>query len=89
MSEHITEKDIIVDFLKSCTVEVTPGGADKIDSFPDLLRENTTVYVTFLPGSDFADTAECNEDLRLATSLLKRIPDWPCSQAPTTPPPSE
>jgi len=64
MSGHITEKDIIVDFMKSCTVEVTPGGADKIDSFPTLLREDTTVYVTFLPGSDFADTVRIVKRLR-------------------------
>ena len=64
MSEHMTEKDLIVDYMKSCTVEVTPGGAEKIASFPELLRTGTTVYVTFLPGSDFADTVKVVKRLR-------------------------
>ena len=64
MTEHMTETDIIVDFMKTCTVEVTPGGAAKIESFPEILREGTTVYVTFLPGSDFADTVKTVRRLR-------------------------
>ena len=64
MTEHMTETDIIVDFMKTCTVEVTPGGAAKIESFPEILRAGTTVYVTFLPGSDFADTVKTVRRLR-------------------------
>ncbi len=50
------EKQIIIDFVKKATIEETPGGAEKIANFNDILRAGTTVYVTFLPGSDFADT---------------------------------
>ena len=38
------------------SIEVTPNGATKIDSFADCLAPGTTVNVTFLPGSDPMDT---------------------------------
>ena len=57
-------KQQIIDFLKDCTVEVTPGGAKKIDDFRDVLKPGTTVYVTFLPGSDFNDTIATVKRLR-------------------------
>jgi methylenetetrahydrofolate reductase (NADPH) len=38
------------------SIEVTPNGATKIDSFADCLASGTTVNVTFLPGSDPMDT---------------------------------
>ena len=38
------------------SIEVTPTGATKIDSFAALLAENTSVNVTFLPGTDPNDT---------------------------------
>jgi methylenetetrahydrofolate reductase (NADPH) len=38
------------------SIEVTPNGASKIDSFADCLAPGTTVNVTFLPGSDPMDT---------------------------------
>lgn len=38
------------------SIEVTPTGATKIDSFADCLAPGTTVNVTFLPGSDPMDT---------------------------------
>ena len=53
----------ISDVMRGFTTEVTPGSAAKIERFSDHLRPGTTVYVTFLPGSDFADT------VRVATRL--------------------
>ena len=38
------------------SIEVTPTGATKIDSFAACLPEGTTVNVTFLPGTDPMDT---------------------------------
>ena len=38
------------------SIEVTPAGANKIDSFADCLNPGTTVNVTFLPGTDPMDT---------------------------------
>ena len=39
------------------SIEVTPAGAGKVESFADVLAPGTDVNVTFLPGSDPADTA--------------------------------
>jgi len=52
----VAEKQAIIDLMQKTTVEVTPGGAAKVDDFSELLRPGCTVYVTFLPGSNFADT---------------------------------
>ena len=38
------------------SIEVTPKGASKVESFADVLEPQTCVNVTFLPGSDPADT---------------------------------
>ena len=46
----------IVDFVRDFTIETTPGSALKIPDYREHLRPGTTVSVTFLPGSDFADT---------------------------------
>ena len=45
------------------SIEVTPAGATKIDSFADYLNPGTTVNVTFLPGSDPMDTVTTAERL--------------------------
>lgn len=41
---------------KDWSIEVTPPGAAKIESFADILRPGTTVNVTFLPGTDPMET---------------------------------
>jgi methylenetetrahydrofolate reductase (NADPH) len=46
----------IIDFLDGFTAETTPGAAAKIADYRAHLRPGTTVYITFLPGSDFDDT---------------------------------
>ena len=46
------------------SIEVTPAGATKIESFGDALAPGTDVNVTFLPGSDPADTATVAARLR-------------------------
>lgn len=50
------EKQTLIDFMLNTTLEVTPLGADKVSDLRHILRPGCTVYVTFLPGSDFADT---------------------------------
>lgn len=60
----MSEKQQIADFMQGASVEVTPGGAAKIEDFRSLLREGTTVFVTFLPGSDFRDTVTVVKRLR-------------------------
>ena len=46
----------VIDFLADFTAETTPFSAAKVDDFREILRPGTTVFITFLPGSDFEDT---------------------------------
>ena len=46
----------IVTLARDFTIETTPRSAEKVEDFRQHLRPDTTVMVTFLPGSDFADT---------------------------------
>ncbi len=81
MSEHITKKDIIIDFMKQCSLEVTPNAAKKIDSFSQILNKGSTVFVTFLSGSIFFDTLSTvkklhNDGMRPVPHIAARaIPD--------------
>jgi methylenetetrahydrofolate reductase (NADPH) len=75
------DKDNILKFLRNASVEVTPGGAKKIDNFRDLLREGTTVFVTFLPGSDFADTLATVK--RLYAEGMKPVPHFAARSIPS------
>ena len=54
------------------SIEVTPAGATKIDSFAAVLDEGTTVNVTFLPGSDPLDTIATAK--RLADEGMNAVP---------------
>ncbi|MBB3064390.1 methylenetetrahydrofolate reductase [Limibacillus halophilus] len=54
----------IADFLTDFTIETTPGSAAKIPDYREHLREGTKVAVTFLPGSDFADTVKTSKKLK-------------------------
>jgi len=57
---------------RNWSIEVTPTGATKIDSFADILPEGTTVNVTFLPGSDPLDTIAVAK--RLADDGMNAVP---------------
>lgn len=54
------------------SIEVTPTGATKIESFRDCLAPGTTVNVTFLPGSDPMDTIAVAQ--RLHNDGMKPVP---------------
>jgi methylenetetrahydrofolate reductase (NADPH) len=54
----------IVDLVRDFSIETTPGSALKIADYRDHLRPGATVAVTFLPGSDFADTVHTARRLR-------------------------
>jgi 5,10-methylenetetrahydrofolate reductase len=75
------EKDNILKFLQNASVEVTPGGAKKIENFRDILREGTTVFVTFLPGSDFRDTVATVK--RLYAEGMKPVPHFAARSIPS------
>ena len=54
------------------SIEVTPAGATKIDSFAACLAPETTVNVTFLPGTDPMDTVAVTK--RLHNEGMKAVP---------------
>ena len=54
------------------SIEVTPTGATKIDSFEDILPDATSVNVTFLPGTDPLDTIAVSK--RLADDGMNAVP---------------
>jgi methylenetetrahydrofolate reductase (NADPH) len=56
MDDAALRKQRVIDFLTGFTVETTPGAAAKTADYRDHLRQGAVVAVTFLPGSDFADT---------------------------------
>ncbi len=57
-------KDQIQSLMAGATCEVTPSQASKVEDFRAHLAEGTAVYVTFLPGSDIADTIASAVKLR-------------------------
>ncbi|MBL10587.1 MAG: metFprotein [Acidiferrobacteraceae bacterium] len=75
-------KNAVNTLLDNWTIEVTPGGAKKIDDFRNYLRLGTTVYITFLPGSDFADTLEIA--LRLKEEGMKPVPHLAARSIPSS-----
>ena len=56
MDDTALRKQQVIDFLTGFSVETTPGAAAKTPDYRDHLRQGAVVAVTFLPGSDFADT---------------------------------
>jgi len=58
------EAQRIIDLMTGFTVETTPASAAKVKDFRDMLRPGTTVYITFLPGSDYHDTIAVAKRLR-------------------------
>lgn len=54
------------------SIEVTPASAAKIDRFSDSLPSGTSVNVTFLPGTDPADTIAAAK--RLADEGMNAVP---------------
>lgn len=76
----MSETAQIKDFMSTCTLEITPGGAAKIDSFKAILRDNQIVYVTFLPGSDFRDTVTTVK--RLKEDGMRPVPHFAARSIP-------
>lgn len=77
----MSEVDQIIDFMSTTTLEVTPGGAAKIDDFREVLRPNQIVYVTFLPGSDFRDTVTTVKKLK--DQGMRPVPHFAARSIPT------
>ena len=71
----------ILDFVDGFTIETTPGSALKIPDYRDHLRPGATVSVTFLPGSDFADTVTTAK--RLKDEGFKPAPHFAARSIPS------
>jgi len=54
----------ITSLMSGFTVETTPTSAAKMADFREVLRPGATVYITFLPGSDYNDTIATAKRLR-------------------------
>ena len=74
MSDVLAKKHAIQAFMQETSVEVTPAGARAVKNFSTILKPKMTVYVTFLPGSDFRDTLETV--CRLKNEGYCRIPHF-------------
>ena len=59
-----TLKQQVIDLVTGFSIETTPGSSLKIPDYRDHLRPGATVSVTFLPGSDFADTVRTAKRLK-------------------------
>ena len=67
-----TSIETIQSAASNWSIEVTPTGAAKIERFRDCLDPGTTVNVTFLPGTDPADTIAVCE--RLHNDGMRPVP---------------
>lgn len=75
------QKQAIRDFMASFTLETTPGAAAKVPDFREHMRKGCTVYITFLPGSDFADTVAVAR--RLRAEGFNPVPHFAARSIPT------
>lgn len=75
------QKQAIRDFMASFTLETTPGAAAKVPDFREHMRKGCTVYITFLPGSDFADTIAVAR--RLRAEGFNPVPHFAARSIPT------
>ncbi|MGB1010613.1 MAG: methylenetetrahydrofolate reductase [Thiolinea sp.] len=76
----IDSRQAIIDFMTGFTTETTPGSAAKIPDYRDHLRPGTTVYITFLPGSDFNDTIAVTK--RLQSEGFDPVPHFAARSIP-------
>lgn len=74
-------KQQIIDFLADFTIETTPGSASKIPDYREHLRPGAKVAVTFLPGSDFADTIKTA--VRLKAEGFEPLPHFAARSIPS------
>ena len=75
-------KTNIQSLIKKFSIETTPFSADKISDFRTILRPNTAVYVTFLPGTDLGETLRISK--RLKEENLKPIPHFAARSIPNS-----
>ena len=76
-----TRKQAVIDLVRDASLEVTPAGAAKIAEFAEIVRNGCTIYVTFLPGSDFAETIRTVR--RLKAEGYNAIPHFAARSIPS------
>lgn len=59
-----SESREIADFASNFSIEITPGAAKKYTNLKTTIRPGTSVYITYIAGSDFDDTIAVAERLR-------------------------
>ncbi len=74
-------KQQIIDLVACFSLETTPGSALKIPDYRDYLRPGAKVAVTFLPGSDFADTITTAK--RLKAEGFEPLPHFAARSIPS------
>ena len=74
-------KQQIIDLVAGFSLETTPGSALKIPDYRDYLRPGAKVAVTFLPGSDFADTITTAK--RLKAEGFEPLPHFAARSIPS------
>jgi methylenetetrahydrofolate reductase (NADPH) len=70
----------VVALFDNYAIETTPGQAEKVESFRDLLPPGTTVNVTFLPGTDWRETVRVA--VRLRGEGLNPVPHFAARSLP-------
>ena len=68
----VPAKARIVELIRGFTTETTPGAAAKISDYRHFLAPGSTVYITFLPGADFAETVSVS--IRLRSEGFEPVP---------------
>ena len=58
------ENKKIVKLLKGFSLEITPFVANKIENLTQFIKPSTTIFITFLPGSDYKDTINTAKKIR-------------------------
>lgn len=71
----------IIGLLSGFTTETTPGAAAKIADYRAHLRPGATVFITFLPGSSFADTIAVA--VRLRREGFNPVPHFAARSVPS------
>ena len=71
----------IIDLLAGFTTETTPAAAAKIADYRAHLRPGATVFITFLPGSSFADTVAVA--VRLHREGFNPVPHFAARSVPS------
>ena len=59
----------IVKILKGFSLEITPFVADKIENLSQFIKPSTTIFITFLPGSDYKDTINISKNISEYTDI--------------------